>query len=96
MIVYFAPECETADPNQRNFDVLDLSDAVDNCVAKMNGLKGWQIFGWLKPTEIALAATKYDYDVHVVCVRPLVPAEAQQVSAFFHIFTPTDNCVSKT
>ena len=75
LISLFAPECKKADPSKRLFDVLDLSDCVDACVAKINAASGWKLFGWLKPTETALETTNYDCDIHIVHICPCVPAE---------------------
>ena len=75
LIELFAPKCKNADPDKPVFDVLDLSDCVTKCVDHINGKSGWNIFGWVKPTELALESTNYDFDLHVISICPVAPAE---------------------
>ena len=75
LISFFAPLCRNADPSKNNFDVLDLADCVEACVSEVNGKNGWLIFGWVKPTEAALESTNYDFELHVVSIRPKVSAD---------------------
>ena len=78
LITLFAPKCKSADPDKSDFDVLTLSDCVDNCVTKVNSANGWLLFGWMKPTETSLEATNYDLEVHIVSIRPFVESDVDE------------------
>ena len=68
LISFFAPMCRNAEPNKNTFDVLDLDDAVKKCVDEVNAKSGWFLFGWVKPTEVAMESTNYDFEMHIVSI----------------------------
>ena len=82
LITFFAPKCRVADPDKAGFDVLDLSDCVDRCLTRINSKSGWRIFGWLKPTESPLEATNYEFDIHIVSIRPVAGGDVEEGWSF--------------
>ena len=86
LITVFAPKCKSADPNKREFDVLDLSDCIENCVEAVNAKNGWAIFGWVKPNESALEFTNYECDLHIIHLQPIEITDVESGKPKLQIF----------